>query len=62
MDQLFQNLVANAMKHRSKFAPIVRITAKEQEHVRVFAVEDNGVGISADELPKVFEPFYRNLG
>lgn len=59
MEQLFQNLIANAMKYRGKFAPIIRITAKEQEHVWVFAVEDNGVGISADELPNVFEPFYR---
>jgi two-component system CheB/CheR fusion protein len=59
MEQLFQNLIANAMKYRSKFAPIIRITGKEREHVWVFAIEDNGVGISADELLNVFEPFYR---
>jgi PAS domain S-box-containing protein len=59
MEQLFQNLIANAMNYRSKFAPIIKVTAKEQEQVWVFAVEDNGVGISADELPNVFEPFYR---
>jgi len=59
MEQLFQNLLTNALKYRSKFAPIIRITAEEQGHVWVFAVEDNGVGISADQLTKIFEPFYR---
>jgi signal transduction histidine kinase len=59
MEQLFQNLLANALKYRSKFAPIIRITAEEQGHVWVFAVEDNGVGISANQLTKIFEPFYR---
>ncbi|GGF06468.1 two-component sensor histidine kinase [Aliidongia dinghuensis] len=52
------NLVDNSIKHSG--APgVIRITAIEEAETVVLAVNDNGTGIPADELPRVVERFYR---
>ena len=52
------NLVENAVKYSPPGHP-VRVTVREDEdHVEV-VVTDEGVGIPADELERVFERFYR---
>lgn len=57
---LFQNLVSNAVKFvPPDRSPQVRITAHaDGEHV-VVSVEDNGIGIEANDIGTLFEPFRR---
>src|SRR4051794_15218898 len=56
--QIFGNLVANAIKYTPEGGQ-VRVTARhEGERWRV-VVADSGPGIPAEALSKVFEPFYR---
>lgn len=57
--QLLQNLVSNGMKFRGDRDPIVEIDAKVSEKGYVFSVKDNGIGISEENLEKVFEMFRR---
>ena len=61
LGQVFGNLVDNAIKH-SAGAPgggRVALSAEQQGRMVVCSVTDNGPGIPADDLPRVFERFYQ---
>jgi len=60
--QLFQNLIANAMKFCEKPEPQIRIEARKAGRVWTFAVADNGIGIASDQLERIFQPFQRAHG
>jgi two-component system CheB/CheR fusion protein len=56
MTQVLQNLLNNALK----FTPdggIVSVTLSESESSVTLCVSDNGVGIEADDISDLFEPF-----
>jgi signal transduction histidine kinase len=56
IEVVLHNLVANALAYSDGE---VRITAERRDDVIVVSVSDNGPGIAPDELPHVFERFYR---
>ena len=57
---LFQNLLSNALKFvPADRQPAVRVTAHREDGLAVITVSDNGIGIEADDLPKLFQPFQR---
>ena len=58
-----RNLIANALKYGGAERWIgLAATCHEEGHGKEirFSVEDHGQGISASELPHIFEPFYRS--
>jgi len=58
--QLFQNLIGNAIKFRRDDPPLIRISTSEApDGLTQFTVEDNGVGIEAEYLERVFVIFQR---
>ena len=58
MSQLFQNLMANAIKFRRKdVAPEIVINAKQQGDDFLFSLKDNGIGIKEEYQEKVFNIF-----
>ncbi len=58
--QLFQNLIGNGIKYCDADTPEVKISADRiEEGAWHFMVQDNGIGIAADRLTYVFEPFKR---
>jgi signal transduction histidine kinase len=57
--QIFQNLLENALKYRGTAAPEIRVEAHRTDDVWTFGVHDNGVGIDAGALERIFEPFSR---
>lgn len=56
---LFQNLVGNAIKYRSKDEPQVSISASMKGDKCVISVMDNGIGIAAEHREKIFGLFNR---
>ena len=57
--EIFGNLLENALRHRAERSPRILITAERQAETWLFAVRDNGPGIDADYLERVFKPFER---
>jgi len=56
--QILLNLLSNAMQHVSS-AGIVILSIQRHKDYLHFSVADNGSGISTEDLPHVFERFYR---
>lgn len=56
--RVFTNLLDNAVKFSSKGGNIIVSTTTDASKIRV-SVKDQGMGISADELPFIFDAFHR---
>lgn len=56
--QLLLNLVANGMKFTPEGGRITIGATRERDQVRLW-VADTGIGIAADQLKNVFEPFFQ---
>lgn len=54
MQQLFQNLINNAINFNDKPKGLVEISCQEEDGHYVFSVKDNGVGISKKNHEKIF--------
>ncbi len=57
MEQVFVNLIDNAIRHTGEFG-VVTIKASKMNGV-YFTISDSGCGIPEEELPFVFERFYK---
>ncbi|KKB43313.1 two-component system histidine kinase PnpS [Bacillus thermotolerans] len=58
LKQVFVNLLTNATLYTQRGGN-VSVRAFGQEDQVVVEVKDNGIGISSEELPRIFERFYR---
>ncbi len=59
LQQLWQNLLGNAIKYRSDSPPQIEVGAEEQKDHWLFFVRDNGIGMEADNAERIFMIFQR---
>jgi PAS domain S-box-containing protein len=57
--QLFQNLVANALKFHGDAPPAIHIRVEDDDAFCRFAVSDNGIGIEPQHWSRIFVIFQR---
>jgi light-regulated signal transduction histidine kinase (bacteriophytochrome) len=59
LEQVFQNLLANALRYRNAASPHIHIAAEQAGDVWKFSVRDNGIGIHPRYQEEIFELFKR---
>lgn len=59
INQLFQNIIENAIKYRSKVTPKIHVSADKHDEKYIFSIKDNGIGIDPKHLERIFIMFQR---
>jgi PAS domain S-box-containing protein len=62
IEQIFQNLLANALKFCSEDQPRIEVEGDEDAVGWTFSVTDNGIGIEARHAERIFQVFQRLHG
>jgi signal transduction histidine kinase len=56
---VIRNLTSNALKYTPAGGQVV-VAARQDEHATYLSVSDTGIGIPEEDLPRVFEEFFRS--
>jgi PAS domain S-box-containing protein len=59
LNQVFQNLIGNAIKFRGAGAPRIRVDAAESPAIWTISISDNGIGIEPEHQSRIFGSFER---
>lgn len=59
LEQVFQNLISNAIKFRDGAIPSIEIGAEWKSGNWIFSVSDNGIGIAPEHAEVIFSIFQR---
>jgi PAS domain S-box-containing protein len=57
--EILLNLFTNAMKYTKEAGGIIEISAHTDDEMVTISVVDNGIGMTSDQLEKIFNEFYK---
>lgn len=57
--RLISNIIDNSLKYNLDKEVVVSITTKIKQNKCYLIIEDNGIGVKKENIPYLFEPFYR---
>ena len=58
--RVIRNIVSNSIRYCKKDVQgKISFIAREYNKTVIFEIKDNGIGISSENLPKIFDSFYR---
>ncbi len=63
LEIILKNIISNAIRYSDfkKDDSFIRIGAEKKEDNLIITIEDNGIGIGAQHVPKIFDMFYRAI-
>jgi signal transduction histidine kinase len=61
LDRIMTNLLSNALKYSPSDSPVY-VTARQADDQVLLSVQDQGQGIRPEDLPHIFERFFRTRG
>lgn len=59
LEQVFNNIINNALDFISKDTGIVELNAKQEGGFIIFSIKDNGIGIPEEHQKQLFQKFYQ---
>jgi len=60
LNQLFSNIMGNALKYRDPLRPlIIEVTSKTHHHRVTYSIKDSGIGIPDNRLGEIWNVFFR---
>ena len=57
LDQIFFNLISNSVRYNDRDIPSITVTINEAAGMYIFTYNDNGIGISEENIDRVFDLF-----
>jgi len=58
-EELFENLITNAVKYTQDAGGTITIDAKEEKDSIIISVKDNGIGLTGKQVNHIFDEFYK---